>query len=133
MFMGETNSILNAPKPKDDVSGETGWTVNATKAVWSTSTNSLWVATKEAVGGEKELSFTPGTGATGQGITYFELSGASATVDTIVATDNIAAAKTATSSAVTTTDANDVVLACLASNGGSGTITAWTGTGPLEN
>lgn len=134
LFINESASIVNAPKPKDNISGETGWTVDAAeghKAVYSTSLNSLWLATKVAVGGETTIEATPGAAATLEGLCYFECSGTSATIDTIVHADNTAGAKTSTSPSVTTTDAGDVLLAAVAHAASSGSVNEWTGTGPM--
>jgi hypothetical protein len=110
-----------------------GWTFNATKAIFNTSASSLWLATKMANGTETEIAVTPAAGGTIQGITYWELSGCSETVDVIAHADNTANGKASTSPGVTTTDAGDVVLAAVGTTAGIGTISAWTGTGPMTN
>lgn len=136
LFINESASIVNAPKPKDNISGETGWTVDTAeghKAVYNTSLNSLWLATKVAVGGETTLEATPGTGATLEGLSYFECSGLTATIDTIVHADNTGSGKASTSPSVTTVDAGDLLLAAVAHGSASGTVSAWTGTGPMTN
>ena len=131
VFLAQTASLV-APTVTDNLGGT--YAVNATKAVNAASANSLWVAEKEAAGNENELKMTPGTGGVGQGIAYFELSGASSTVDVIVHTDNAASAKTVTSPSVTTTNAGDIVLAAVSdSTSAFGVISAWTGTGPMTN
>jgi hypothetical protein len=128
------NAGSPAPKPKDNISGETGWTVNPTSALYNASARSVWLASKTAVGGETEIAFTPG-GGVGQGISYCELSGLGEgwTVDAIVAKSNNASATSSTTGALTTTDPGDVVLIGVALLEGSGTIEAWTGTGPAAN
>jgi hypothetical protein len=121
-----------APTGKD-LLGTTGWTVNATHGVYAASVNSLYVATKVAVGTESELTPSAGAGGTVQGLSYFEVSGASGTVDAIVHADNAINVKTLASPGLTTTDAGSVVLGAAAMGKGSGTVSAWTGTGPMTN
>jgi hypothetical protein len=135
-FVSQTASTAEPSMQDSLLSG--GWTFQATHAVSASSANSLWVATKEAVGGEVELKATPGAGGAVQGIAYFELSGCSTTTDGIVHTDNQASGKTITSPTLTTTDAGSIVLAgvgdAAAVFGSTATaIGAWTGTGPLTN
>lgn len=121
---------LTTVKGKDNISGETGWTVNATSAPFFTSADSIWVATKIAVGGETELN-PAANGGTLNGISYFELSGTEGAVDAISHADNVASAATGTSAAITTTDAGSWVFVGIGLHGGgTGTITAWTGGPP---
>jgi len=131
-FIAQTGTET-APKGKDNISGETGWTVSATSAPGSVTTTRVWLAYKTAVGGETELNPTVGTSGTLRGISYFEVSGCSETVDTIVASKS-ASAVFLTSGAVTTTDAGDIVLAGVANNAATmAEVKAWTGTGPMTN
>lgn len=124
-----TTGVLT-PKGKDNISGEAGWVTNPTKSPFSAGTNSVWMASKIAVGGETELNPSAGTI---QGITYFELSGASTMIDTIVFRENAPSAATVTSPAVTTTDPGDVLLAAVGAVTGSGIITAWTPASTMTN
>jgi hypothetical protein len=88
--------------------------------------------TKTAIGGEKKISSLAGGLGTVNGIAVFELSGAVEAPETVV-TNEGAAATSATSAALTTTGV-DVVLAGVGMNtGNSGTVGAWTGTGPMTN
>lgn len=130
MFIAQTGSVA-APT-------SAGFTVDAAEghhAIGNTSSGSLWLATKVAAGGENELVVTPAAGGAIQGISYFELSGASTTIDAIVKVDNPGSVKTLASGALTTTDAGDVILAAVGLTIAfpSGTISAWTGTGPMTN
>lgn len=125
------NVASPAPTGKDNKGGT--WVVNATAALYGGSGKSLWVATKFAEGGETELDPTAGGAGAVVGISYFEVSGAGETVDAITHKDNVASATTVTSEATTTTEAGDIVLACVATTEGSGTVLAWTGTGPMTN
>lgn len=129
LFINESASIVNAPKPKDNISGETGWTVDTAeghKAIYSSSLNSVWVATKVAVGGETTLEAAPGVGATLEGMTYFECSGTSSTMDAITAKNNNASSKSITTTAITTADAGDLLLAGVGVANESKTVEAWT-------
>lgn len=121
-----------AISPSDNISLTVGWTVHATHAVDGGSANSVYVAYKVAVGGETEIQM--GSAGTAEGLSYFELSGASTTVDTIVHTDNQAAGLLVTSPAVTTTNAGSIVLGCVGDGAAAfGIPEAWTGTGPMTN
>lgn len=125
-FITQTGSI-SAP------SMSAGWAVNATPALGTTSANSLWVATKLASGGETQVAASPASGGTIQGIAYYELSGASQVVDVLVHTDNAVSGESVVSPALTTTNAGDIILGAVGmTNANSGTVSAWTGTGPLE-
>jgi hypothetical protein len=133
VFIVQSASVL-APTIKDNIDKVgTKWTVNATKSVFTASADSIWFATKEAEGAEVTIEPTAGVGGTIQGMDCWELSGAKQTVDKIVTKDNIAAAKTATSAAITTANAGDIILACAGGKVLSETITAWTGTKVLNN
>jgi hypothetical protein len=118
----------------DNISGSTGWTVNATPAVWSSSANSLWLAYKTAAGSETSLNPTAGSGGTIVGISYLELHGAAipGSLDgTPVATSNSTNTATQTSGAVTTTNAGDIIFGAMAMSPSDGGSNAWTGTGPM--
>lgn len=129
-------TTTSAPTGSDNISGTTGWTTNSTSALFSGSASSLFVAYKKAVGGETSLNPTVGSGGTLEGLSYFELSGidTTPTIETIVHADNKVAVTTATSAAVTTSNPGDIVLICAGGNAvDSGTVNAWTGTGPATN
>lgn len=114
--------------------GSTGWTVESIKSVFTGSANSVWVARKTAVGGETGVSVTPGAEGTAQGVAYFEISGGPFTVDgEVLHKDNNGSAKTVSTPSLTTTDAGDVILAAIGAAATTGTISAWTGTGPMTN
>jgi hypothetical protein len=120
------------PSATDNISSTVGWTNNTTHALDGGGANSVYVSYKTAVGGETELK--SGSAGTSEGVAYFELAGASTTIDTIVHTDNQAAGLTITSPAVTTTDAGSISLAAVGDGAGAfGAPEAWTGTGPMTN
>jgi hypothetical protein len=111
----------------------TGYTVNATDALYNASANTIWVATKVAAGGETSIAPTAGSGGTIIGLCYWEVtapgsawSGQSLALDGSV---QALANQTSTSSSLsfTTSVSGDIVLMGVAvptSNTGS---TAWTG------
>jgi hypothetical protein len=136
VFVVQTSSTAQ-PSISDNINGSTGWTFNATKSTFVTSlTGSCWVCYRIATGGETTYTATAGAGGTVQGLSYFEVTGNANTivVDTIVGTNAASGSVTTiTSGAVTTSDATSIILACAEQNGPTGTITAWSGTGPMAN
>lgn len=132
-FFDEVNSTAQ-PTVADNL-GSTGWVVQSTAALFgSTANRSCWVAIKTATGGEGSITWTVGTGGTAEGVSYFELNGASTNIDTIVGqTVTGATAITVTSAAFSTTDSGGIILAACGQDGASGGNNAWTGTGPLIN
>jgi hypothetical protein len=124
-----SSTAATTPTGKDNVSGSTGWSTQATHALFAASGDTVWCMTKVAVGGETEVNPT-GTGI--QGLVYFEVGEVGTTYDIVVHTDNALSVSTISSPSVTTTDASDVLLGCVGGAAGSGTISAWTGTGPMK-
>lgn len=112
-----------------------GYTVNATKAVYNTSAASVWVGYKIATGSETTAAWTVGSGGTAEGVCYWEIAGGPATITldgVAVHTDNIASSGTGSLS-VTTTVAGSIVLIGEGASVSSGTISAWTGTNVATN
>ncbi|HUD06472.1 MAG TPA: hypothetical protein VMR34_01160 [Candidatus Saccharimonadales bacterium] len=124
-----SGSVIGTITGADNISGSTGWTTNSTTA--NNGTVSMAVAYKLAVGGETTLEPTQSGGSV-QGIAYFEVAGNNSIapiIDVIVATNGSSPATTLASSSVTTTYANDIILADVgAANTGltMGAPTAWT-------
>ncbi len=111
----------------------TGYTINATKGVYNSSGDSVWVAYKIAAGGETSVSWTGG--GTGHGVCAWELAGAAASITldgSVVTTDNLNAA-TGGRAVTTTTTAGSIILIGVGHNASSGTISAWTGTNVATN
>ncbi len=127
-----TQSNGNTPTAKV---GTTALTVSATSATYN-SGETEWVAYGNAAGGETAVTWTPGTSATGHGVTAMELSGVGNPVvldfATPVHTDNQSSATTATPT-VTTGTAGSVVCIGLGASASSGTISAWSGTNVAVN
>ncbi len=110
----------------------TGYTINATKGVYNSSGDSVWIAYKIAAGGETSVSWTGGS--TGHGCCAWEIAGAatSITLDgSVVTTDNLSAATGGR--AVTTGTAGSIILIGVGANASTGTISAWTGTNVATN
>lgn len=104
-----------------------GFTFQTTHGQSTADANSLFVGLKTAAGGETAYKPTAGAGGTVVGLCYFELAGASTTVDAIVNKNNVATAVTHITEPITTTDAGSVVLACVGTPVGStGTVSAWS-------
>lgn len=111
-----------------------GYTVNATQAVFNTSAASVNVGYKIAAGGETGITWTPGTSGTVHGVTLWEIAGAPASIildATPVHTDNLSAATGGL--AVTTSTANSIILLGVGGSTSSGTISPWTGTNVATN
>lgn len=111
-----------------------GYTVNTTKGVYNASAAGLYVGYKIATGSETAVTWTPGAGATGEGVCYWEIAGgpASITLDgSPVHTDNTIAATISLS--VTTAVAGSIILFGVGASSSSGTISAWTGTNVATN
>ncbi len=101
----------------------TGYTINATKGVYNSSGDSVWIAYKIAAGGETSVSWTGGS--TGHGCCAWEIAGAatSITLDgSVVTTDNLSAATGGR--AVTTGTAGSIILIGVGANASTGTISA---------
>lgn len=134
MFISQQSSTA-APSAAVDNTLSGLWTIDTAAghhAIWQSSTHSLWLATKTAVGGETSFSAASALG-TIQGLAVAEISGLGTVIDTIVKNDNTASSATTTSPSVTTADAGDVILGAVGAIASTGTITAWTGTGPMTN
>jgi hypothetical protein len=114
----------------------TGFTVNATSALFNASAASVWVAYTIAAGGETTATWTPAAGGTINGVTIWELSGAANPIaldfTPPVHTDNITAAVSG-NLAVTTTVPGSIVLIGLGRNSSFGTVGSWTGTNVATN
>ena len=113
----------------------TGWTVHATYSTYGNAgVNSQYVAYQSSPGNVGTVTPTVGSGGTILGIVGFVVPGASTNVDVIVNELSTSGSGTVkTSGSVTTTDPGSIVLAGMALANNSGTITAWTGTGPMNN
>lgn len=110
-----------------------GFVVNATDSGYNT-TDSVWVATKIAAGGETGPTWTPGLGGTGRGVCAWEVSGIASTVTldgSPATTPNLSA--TTGSITVTTSVAGSIILIGVGGNASTGTISAWTGTNVATN
>lgn len=127
-FVSVTSSST-APTGKDNV-GTEGWVTSATKGQGSSAQNNVWVMVKEALGGEEKLE-PQCPGGVIQGISYVELSGCTQNIDVLVHTDNPGSVTTVTSPSATTGETGEVVLAAVGgAASATGTVNAWTGTGP---
>ena len=86
----------------------TGWTVSSTNGLFAASADSAWVAYKIASG--SETSIAP-TGGTIEGICYWELSGATTTLDGSVSVSNNISGATGSIS-ISTSTPGSMVLIC---------------------
>lgn len=114
-----------APKGKDTVGGETGWSLlesggSPVKAITDTSARSMFVLIKTAVGNEVELNPKVEGGGTIQGLSCIELKGATTTIDTYLKHQEQPSTNVESyAGVVSTTDAGSITLM-----GVSGTTTA---------
>lgn len=111
-----------------------GYTVNPTSGLYTAGTSSVWVAYKIATGAETAATWVAG-GGTGEGVCYWEIAGAAASIildGSPVHTDNTTAA-TITSPTVTTLVAGSIVFLIVGASSTSGVISAWTGTNVATN
>lgn len=114
------------PSISDNINGSTGWTREVLTATMST--GAVFYFHRIAAGGEATFTVTPGTGATGEGLSAVEVSGlgASPTVNASAnSNDTGATVATKATGAITTTDSGAIILACVGQNSASGTVSAW--------
>lgn len=109
----------------------TGWTVNATPALYASSADTVWAAYKIASGSETSIAPTAGSGGSITGICYWEISGAKNPIaldGSPVANSNLGAFPDGAIN-YTTSVAGSIVLLGVGSAASTGGQTAWTSTG----
>jgi len=120
-FLSQLTSVL-APSA-------TGYTVNGTSCTFGVAgVDGGFVMYKVAAGGETSIAPTAGTGGTITGICYWELSGCSTTVDTIVATNTTGSISTLASNSFSTSNSGSIILCGVPLATTSGVVKAWTST-----
>lgn len=112
------------------VPSQSGWTFNSTQSFYNTSSQStVSVGYQYSSGGTVTANPTAGTNGTVLGITVYEISGASTTIDTIVGQTLVAVnTTTRTSASITTSNAGSIILAAVGLGNGNGgsAATPWT-------
>lgn len=105
----------------------TGWTINATPALYASSADTVWAAYKIASGSETSIAPTAGSSGTIDGICYWEISGAKNPIaldGSPVANSNLGAFTTGAIN-YTTSVAGSIVLMGVGSAASSGGQNAW--------